>query len=302
MNERKMRVVEAAHRLFIEKGIHATSIQEIIDHSGISKGTFYNYFSSKNELLIAIFKMTYAEFSKQQDELLIGQDPSDIEIFTKQIEVQLKTNHKRKLISLFEEVMVSNDADLKEYLQRIRLNNIRWIYQRLMDLFGEEKKAVLLDCAIMFIGMLRENLQFNRMTNKSNFSPIKVVRYSVKRLVDLVEGAADSNEQLLDPDVLEIWFPDCKKPMHGYKKKLHKSLSALRNFLNEQKEPKPNKFVELLDFIEEEFMDSKSPRPFIIESALLSLNTIQDTTWQTELRQLEQLIGAYFKKKEEMTV
>ena len=42
MNDRKLHVVNMAHQLFIEKGFQATSIQDILDYSGISKGTFYN--------------------------------------------------------------------------------------------------------------------------------------------------------------------------------------------------------------------------------------------------------------------
>ncbi len=56
MNNRKQQVVKNAHHLFfVEKGFQAISIQDIIDYSGISKGTFYNYFSSKNELLTSCF-------------------------------------------------------------------------------------------------------------------------------------------------------------------------------------------------------------------------------------------------------
>ncbi|MGA9287974.1 MAG: helix-turn-helix domain-containing protein, partial [Anaerobacillus sp.] len=59
MNDRKQHVIKMAHQLFIDRGFQATSIQDILDYSGISKGTFYNYFSSKNELLIALFKALY---------------------------------------------------------------------------------------------------------------------------------------------------------------------------------------------------------------------------------------------------
>lgn len=47
MHERKKQVLRAAHQLFIDKGFHQTSINDIIEYSDISKGTFYNYFSSK---------------------------------------------------------------------------------------------------------------------------------------------------------------------------------------------------------------------------------------------------------------
>ncbi|MGA9227687.1 MAG: helix-turn-helix domain-containing protein, partial [Mesobacillus sp.] len=70
MNDRKQLVIDKAHDLFIEKGYQATSLQEILEYSGISKGTFYNYFSSKNELLIAIFKNTYQKIEKERQELI----------------------------------------------------------------------------------------------------------------------------------------------------------------------------------------------------------------------------------------
>lgn len=86
MKDRKQHVIKMAHQLFIDKGFQATSIQDILDYSGIAKGTFYNYFSSKNELLIALFTTLYKQMEKERNDLLIGQDPSDIEIFIKQME------------------------------------------------------------------------------------------------------------------------------------------------------------------------------------------------------------------------
>lgn len=44
MNKRKMHVIDTARELFIKHGYHATSIQDILEASGISKGSFYNYF------------------------------------------------------------------------------------------------------------------------------------------------------------------------------------------------------------------------------------------------------------------
>ena len=46
MNVRKQDVVNMAHQLFINNGVQSTSVQDIFEYSGISKGTFYHYFSS----------------------------------------------------------------------------------------------------------------------------------------------------------------------------------------------------------------------------------------------------------------
>lgn len=40
----KGRIVEAAWQLFYEKGYNGTTVDDIIDLSGTSKGSFYYYF------------------------------------------------------------------------------------------------------------------------------------------------------------------------------------------------------------------------------------------------------------------
>lgn len=43
--------MNAAERLFLEKGVDSTTINEIVEAAQVAKGTFYHYFSSKNEIL-----------------------------------------------------------------------------------------------------------------------------------------------------------------------------------------------------------------------------------------------------------
>lgn len=50
----KDKLTEHSIRLFEKKGFKETSIQDIVDSIGVTKGTFYYYFSSKEELLMDI--------------------------------------------------------------------------------------------------------------------------------------------------------------------------------------------------------------------------------------------------------
>lgn len=50
------RLVDAATRLFAERGYPATSVQEIADAAGVTKGGLYHYFRSKAELLHEIYR------------------------------------------------------------------------------------------------------------------------------------------------------------------------------------------------------------------------------------------------------
>jgi len=49
-NESKAKIVDAGLKLFIEKGLLATSVSEIATLAGISKGLMYHYYKSKEEL------------------------------------------------------------------------------------------------------------------------------------------------------------------------------------------------------------------------------------------------------------
>jgi AcrR family transcriptional regulator len=298
MNERKQHVIKMAHQLFIDKGFQLTSIQDILDYSGISKGTFYNYFSSKNELLVAIFKTIFTQIDYDQNELLIGQNPADIEIFIKQIELQMKTNRKNKLLALFEEVMVSNDEDLKQFIKRGQLITIRWLYRRFIDIFGESKKPYLLDCAIMFMGILQNNIKFYYMVHESSESINQVVRYSLERIVKMVDEVAKSGDQLIHPDVLEKWLPDCKNADQAFQQDLYHSVLELKKALNRCEEQA--KYIELLDFVLDELLHAKNPRKFLVESAIVPFKAEQKYFRKKELQKLEQLIAAYFLQIEQI--
>lgn len=47
---KETRLLETAYKLFTEKGIKDTSIQEIVDKAQVAKGTFYLYFKDKYEI------------------------------------------------------------------------------------------------------------------------------------------------------------------------------------------------------------------------------------------------------------
>jgi len=59
---RKKLFRDTALRLFAEEGYHATSISKIAEKADISKGLMYNYFSSKEELLMDILNEGIKEF------------------------------------------------------------------------------------------------------------------------------------------------------------------------------------------------------------------------------------------------
>ncbi|WP_226682809.1 TetR/AcrR family transcriptional regulator [Sutcliffiella horikoshii] len=297
MKDRKLHVLMCAHKLFIEKGFQTTSIQDILDESGIAKGTLYNYFSSKNELLIELFKTLYNKMEKERNDLLIGQDPSDINIFIKQFELQMETNRANKLISLFEEVIFINDSELKDFIQKSQLRMLRWVHQRFLEIFGEEKREYLWDCAIMYLGILNHGIRYYTMTHDKKLDIHRVVQYSVNRLVKIVEDVAESGEVLVEAESMARWVPqegDKELPLphaitHAVSD-LKKTLSGVADY---------ERLAELLDFIQQELNGKNgiAPRRFLVESAMDSLRGNEDFVSKggPDWRNLQELVESYLK-------
>lgn len=66
----KSRIVSAAWQLFYEKGYNGTTVDDIIELSETSKGSFYYYFSTKDELLntlSVILDDFYEELEQRMD-------------------------------------------------------------------------------------------------------------------------------------------------------------------------------------------------------------------------------------------
>ena len=47
------RLLAAADELFYEEGVHTVGIDRVIEHAGVAKGSLYNTFGSKDELIRA---------------------------------------------------------------------------------------------------------------------------------------------------------------------------------------------------------------------------------------------------------
>ena len=69
-NNKETRLLNTAFKLFTEKGVKDTSIQEIVDNANVAKGTFYLYFKDKYEIRdILIAKKSHKLFNDALKEL-----------------------------------------------------------------------------------------------------------------------------------------------------------------------------------------------------------------------------------------
>jgi AcrR family transcriptional regulator len=69
------RLLEKATRLFATQGFDRTSVQEIVDAAGVTKGALYHYYGSKDDLLYAIYARVLADQSNRLERFAAADGP-----------------------------------------------------------------------------------------------------------------------------------------------------------------------------------------------------------------------------------
>ncbi|OGO32689.1 MAG: hypothetical protein A2Z29_04955 [Chloroflexi bacterium RBG_16_56_11] len=74
LEARRAEIMKAAYQCFVEKGFHNTTMQDIYRATGLSPGAVYNYFPSKEDIVIAAVK-EFNDWSRSSLESLISKNP-----------------------------------------------------------------------------------------------------------------------------------------------------------------------------------------------------------------------------------
>src|SRR5437868_6972178 len=66
--ETAQRILSSAVRLFEKNGYTPTTVEQITEAADVAKGTFFNYFPSKEHLLLNVFALVRLEFERLEKE------------------------------------------------------------------------------------------------------------------------------------------------------------------------------------------------------------------------------------------
>ncbi|MFC4711262.1 TetR/AcrR family transcriptional regulator [Planococcus dechangensis] len=275
MNPKKQQIVHAAHRLFIQKGYNASSIQDILDEAGISKGTFYNYFTSKSECLIALMEAISEDIRTERIAAAFGRSPSDADLLAKQLAIRIRMNHEKNLFSLYESIFYSQDEELKAFAKSQYISELNWIKDRIIDLFGEQARPYALENAAMANGALQQLMHVWRLSTDQQLPLEELTDYIVRRMKQAVEIQLTDGERFLSDLFLQ-------EPSE--QTTLVDSLKQLERFAVSAELPEQQ---ELLTFLAQELAAQK-PRMALIHSALTTLGTHKGLDGQLQMT-LEQI-------------
>ncbi|MDH7479633.1 MAG: TetR/AcrR family transcriptional regulator [Syntrophomonadaceae bacterium] len=132
MQEKRRRILECAFELYAEKGYVNTPVKEIIDKSGFGTGTFYKYFSSKEDVLKTLLSdfldqiiTSVNEYFKTESDLYLRFVGAKLVI----LDVFIKHEKLSEIYSRVAGISDGIDACLKEFddkFVRFTAKNIRY--------------------------------------------------------------------------------------------------------------------------------------------------------------------------------
>lgn len=282
MNTRKRKIIDVSLQLFTEKGFHHTSVQDIIEHASISKGTFYNYFSSKNECFLAILEQLRYTTQLQRYELLANHDEQDIHILIEQIIVPMKLRQEQNLMTLFEGIFQSSDLELKKGLRQHRFQEIQWLTERLINVFGEEIRPYAFECALIFFGITHYLAMAWRSAYHVPADLYQLVQKGLEYVQALLPTMQQTNATLLSVDAFQRIQNKTTQPVTTKEN----VIEQLTGFIK-QLEAKTNATGhELAAFLIEE-LSKDSWRKHVINASLQSFRTaFKSTTHEAEAIEL----------------
>ncbi|AXN39234.1 hypothetical protein CN689_16425 [Peribacillus butanolivorans] len=268
MNEKHKKIIDKSVEIFAEKGYHATSVQEITEKCGIAKGSFYNYFKSKEELLVSIFKYYYGALTDSLLDIELDDSLSSKEKFLMQIIVQIEhvTGNTNLIRMMMQEQMVHISKELDRFLHYIHEEGLVWFKRKIVELYPEIPTNFLPDCTIMLDALFKGYIGI-LFRNRHSFEVERLPIFILNRMDSIIKGLHKTDDPLLK----EFPLIECSIQKVSPKEEIN---SIIRQVLEVGKHKEEgletSKNIEALKAIQEEFSKVR-PNGIILEGLLLFL-------------------------------
>ena len=178
-------IMSTAKSLFIEKGFRGTTIAGIADTAGIAKGSVYSYFTSKLDIVKALFLQS-DEKNQLLVEQLLADDMHKGSLLLEQyliFEFQEVLNERSFIQVFLTDDMVIMDSDVMTVVQECRINYHFSQQKILLKAYGEQISPWLYDIVSMVNGLLQEYTVYLTLDDAN---------FSIKRCANLVTFCLDS--------------------------------------------------------------------------------------------------------------
>lgn len=178
----KRQIIEAAMKLFAQKGYHGINSKEIAREAGVATGCFYAYFSDKKEVFMAALELYFDRFHNitQTHIATLAFEKTTVKIFCKEliqsfIEAHdVFTNFNAELTSMY-----YTDPDIQKIIAEYDKTSIGHIMDYLMN--------------------VRANLRVSNLE-----AAAKIVYYSFHSVMDQIVFSEKENAAILSDEFADM--------------------------------------------------------------------------------------------------
>lgn len=143
LDYKRNRILDASSKLFMAHGFRRISMDEIARSAGVGKGTVYQLFESKQELMSSTIEFVGDRMEQAVKEIMKNEALLPIE----KLQLFLKTVSER-ISSVRSETLKDLEFDLPEALEKIQQTRQQIIIGNLSEMLRQGKQAGVYDSAV----------------------------------------------------------------------------------------------------------------------------------------------------------
>ena len=135
-NQKRKKILDKAWELFRKNGYEETKVEDISRELGVSKGSFYTYFKTKDEVLYEILERIKKENEERISKINVNQEPSKIleDYVISKMNYIVKLLNNMKISSINRNL---SNSKLKNFFEELKKVSIEFIKKNIVEKFNK---------------------------------------------------------------------------------------------------------------------------------------------------------------------
>ena len=198
-SQKRKKIVDKAWELFAKNGYKETKVEDITKDLGISKGSFYTYFATKDELLYEVLGKIKKEINRNLENINVNQVPEKV----LEDYVKAKMNYVVKILNNMKLRAVEKyliDPKLRIFFQELQEKSTNFIKINIVEKFNSKNgnkyntdvisEFILISIEeFLYDEFVLKNLQKMKDDDLINIQNTRKVENSLKEIIKFINNA-----------------------------------------------------------------------------------------------------------------
>ena len=166
-NQKRKKILDKAWELFRKNGYEETKVEDITRELGVSKGSFYTYFKTKDEVLYEILERIKKENEERINKINVNQEPSKIleDYVISKMNYIVKLLNNMKISSINRNL---SNSKLKNFFEELKKVSIEFIKKNIVEKFNKiNGNKYNLEIISEFVYLAIEEFLYNEFVSKN---------------------------------------------------------------------------------------------------------------------------------------